>query len=192
MSRNALSPALSLGHALSKADKRVTQALFITGVSGCGKTTIGHLLSLRLGCTFLEGDAFHSAASIEKMATGQSLDDEDRWPWLDRVGDAASLAVQQGEPVVISCSALRRPYRDRLARSVSGQAAFVQLVADYDTVSQRLLSREGHFMSPSLIDSQFATLEPPQPDEKMLMLDATMQADILCDDICAWLARKRV
>lgn len=129
------------------------------GVTGSGKTTIGKLLASRLGWEFLEGDEFHSAANISKMTAGVALTDEDRLPWLKDISTAAQKLNRDGKNVVVACSALKEKYRDILGGS--GDTHFVWLRGTMDTIAQRLKGRR-HFMNPSLLTSQFETLETPQ------------------------------
>ncbi len=142
----------------------------VMGVSGCGKTTIGAGLAERLGIPFLDGDDLHPAANTAKMAAGIPLDDDDRWPWLDRVGDA--LARARGAGVVIACSALKRRYRDAL-RAHAPEVVFVHLAAPKEVVVERIAARTGHFMPAALLDSQYADLEPPGQDERCITVDVT-------------------
>jgi gluconokinase len=139
--------------------------IVIMGVSGCGKTSVGEGLSARLGIPYRDGDDLHPPANVEKMRAGIPLTDDDRWPWLDRV--AAVLA--KDAPVIIGCSALRRAYRDRLRAGAGGPVHFIYLAGSRDLIASRLSARTGHFMPPSLLDSQFALLEPPGPDEAQMM-----------------------
>lgn len=136
--------------------------LVVMGVSGVGKSTIASAVAGRLGWAFQEGDDLHSAASIAKMAAGVPLDDDDRWPWLERIADWIRAQQTSGQPGVVTCSALKRAYRDRLAEP---GVVFVQLDADRALIAERLGARQGHFMSASLLASQLATLEPLAPDE---------------------------
>ena len=136
----------------------------VMGVSGVGKTGTGTRLAEALGGRFVEGDDLHTPEARAKMAGGTPLTDEDRWPWLDRVGAALAEAEP---PVVAACSALRRPYRDRL-RAQAPDLVFLHLVADRALILERLLGRKGHYMPPSLLDSQFETLEPLGADERGL------------------------
>ncbi|MDX7953837.1 gluconokinase, GntK/IdnK-type [Lichenihabitans sp. Uapishka_5] len=134
------------------------------GVSGCGKTTMGEALAAALGLAFVDGDDLHPAANVAKMAAGTPLDDEDRWPWLDRVG--ATLADRSATPagIVIACSALRRRYRDRIRAATGSALRFIYLDAEEATMVRRLEARPNHYMPPSLVHSQFAALEPPHPE----------------------------
>lgn len=184
---------------MSSPDQRVQMppaaaryAIVVMGVSGSGKSTIGAALASRLGCQFLEGDAFHTPHSVAKMRAGQPLDDQDRWPWLDRV--AASLRDASGtEGVAIAaCSALKRIYRERLCRMAGIPLLFVFLdTTDQHELSRRLAHRSGHYMPTSLITSQLDTLEKPQPDERALTLSAGLSPDRACDVALEWILREK-
>lgn len=139
--------------------------IILMGVSGCGKSSVGAGLSQRLGIPYRDGDDLHPAANVEKMRAGHPLNDDDRWPWLDRV--AAVLAVDA--PVIVGCSALRRAYRDRIRAGAGGPVQFVHLTGSRAVIAARMAARKGHYMPPTLLDSQFATLEPPGPDEAIRM-----------------------
>jgi gluconokinase len=128
----------------------------VMGVSGSGKTTIGKLLAQRLGCEFLDGDDFHPPQNVAKMAAGTPLNDEDRWPWLE--GLNAKLRAR--ENAVLACSALKQSYRDVLARDIS-HCRFVFLNGTLELIRARLKQRQHRYMPASLLESQFATLEPP-------------------------------
>jgi gluconokinase len=132
--------------------------IIVMGVSGCGKTTIGEALAQRLGVPFVEGDALHPPANVAKMKSGKPLNDDDRWPWLDTIGERLSGA---GEGAVASCSALKQVYRDRLRKAVGGSLRFVFLDCSRPELKRRMAARTGHFMPPSLLESQLAALEPP-------------------------------
>src|SRR5215210_6705452 len=134
------------------------------GVSGVGKTTVAKGLSTILGWTFAEGDAFHPEANVEKMSSGQPLTDEDRWPWLRTIGDWMSQEIAAGRSGVVTCSALRRAYRD-LLREGRPEVVFCHLAAAEDLVATRIGARLDHFMPTSLLHSQYDTLEPLEPDE---------------------------
>lgn len=151
--------------------------IVVMGVSGCGKSSFGQALADRLGLAYVEGDALHSAGNVEKMRSGTPLTDADRWPWLDRV--AATLR----EPAVISCSALKRAYRDRIRHGAGGPVVFVHLVGDRALIAQRMAARSGHYMPASLLESQFAALEAPEPDEA-IALDIARPVDQLVDAAC--------
>ncbi|MEV4681961.1 gluconokinase [Streptomyces kurssanovii] len=143
----------------------------ITGVSGAGKSTVARQLAERLEVPFAEADDFHSPASIRKMASGVALDDRDRGPWLEAVGRWLRERDATGRGGVAACSALRRRYRDIL-RAACPAVTFFQLTADRTVLADRLGGRRGHFMPESLLDSQLATLEPLEPDERGALLDA--------------------
>lgn len=132
--------------------------IVIMGVSGCGKSTVGAALAERLGGTYVDGDDLHPAENIAKMSIGTPLQDTDRWPWLDRVGEA--LASRQ-ETSIIGCSALKRTYRDRIRTNVAEPVLFIHLSGTREEIAMRMRNRPGHFMPASLLDSQFAALEPP-------------------------------
>jgi gluconokinase len=136
--------------------------LIVMGVSGCGKSTLAAALGQRLGLQMVDGDDLHLAESVAKMRAGIALQDADRWPWLDRIGDYLAQAEAPGR--VVACSALKRVYRDRI-RSQAGDVCFVFLDGDFDLIEQRMRQRVGHYMQPGLLDSQFRTLEKPQADE---------------------------
>lgn len=152
--------------------------LVVMGVSGCGKTTLGAALAACLGAGFVDADDLHPPANRAKIARGEALTDADRWPWLDLVADA----LHDRAPVVVACSALRRAYRNRL-RSAGG-VRFLHLAASQEVIAARLAARQGHFMPESLLDSQYATLEPPGDDEAV-MLDARLAPDALLEQALA-------
>jgi gluconokinase len=132
------------------------------GVSGSGKTTVGELLATRLGVPFADADDLHSRANIALMAAGHPLTDEDRWPWLARVGAALSAAESTG--LVMACSTLKRSYRDAIL-AAEPRTRFVFLDGSRELLVDRLSHRHGHFMPPELLDSQLAALEPLESDE---------------------------
>jgi len=158
--------------------------LVLMGVSGSGKTTVGALLSARLRWRFEEGDALHPQANVEKMRAGQPLTDEDRAPWLRRIADWIDERLDAGEDGIVTCSALKRSYREVLARRGSG-VVFILLSGSREAIGRRLADRKGHFMPSSLLDSQFATLEEPGPDEPCLRVDVARAPDAIADDILA-------
>lgn len=163
-------------------------AIVVMGVSGSGKSTLGALLAARLDCAFLEGDTFHAPAAVARMQAGQPLSDADRWPWLDRVGAALAAEIGAHGVAVAACSALKRAYRDRLAGCLAAPMRFVLLDGDADTLHGRISHRAGHFMPPSLLASQLATLERPTIDEAALILDTGAAPDHLVATTLAWLA----
>lgn len=153
----------------------MTRAVVVMGVSGCGKTTLGAALAACLGWRFVEGDTLHPPANVAKMRAGIALGDEDRRPQLE--GVAQVLAEAQGAGIVVSCSALRRSYRE-LIRTRAGNVAFVLPVLDRDRLLERLARRQDHFMPPSLLESQLATLELPEPEERVILIDGTAATEV--------------
>ena len=133
--------------------------LVVMGVAGSGKSTLAAALSDKLGWVFAEGDDFHPKANVAKMSAGQPLDDADRWPWLDRIVEWTTGQDAQGHSKVVTCSALKRAYRDHLA-AAPGRPVFLHLVGSPELLEERMATRSGHFMPTSLLPSQFATLEP--------------------------------
>ncbi|MDQ8045702.1 MAG: gluconokinase [Solirubrobacteraceae bacterium] len=163
--------------------------LVVMGVSGSGKTTTGRALADRLGWPFQEGDALHPAANIAKMAAGTPLTDVDRAPWLAAVAARISSQLAEGGSGVVTCSALRRRYRDQLRGDhPAGAVRFVYLRAPAGPIHQRLADRTGHFMPASLLGSQVEALEPPDADEHALVVDALRPVGEQVDDVLAQLA----
>jgi gluconokinase len=162
-------------------------AVIIMGVSGSGKSTLGAVLAQALDCPFLDGDDFHDATAIAKMTQGQPLTDADRWPWLDRLGQAMNQALDSSETAVVACSALRRGYRDRLRAAISASTRFILLDVNLDELQRRLDQRTGHYMPASLLDSQLATLERPGADEAAITLTVGASPEQLRDVAQAWL-----
>jgi gluconokinase len=143
----------------------VTLRVVVMGVSGCGKSSVGEAMGVLLGIPYIDGDDLHPAENVAKMAAGVALTDADRWPWLDRV--AAVLAERA--PVILGCSALKRAYRDRIRAGAGGPVRFVHLAGSRAVIGARMAARTGHYMPASLLDSQFAALEPPGPDEAVTL-----------------------
>jgi gluconokinase len=164
----------------SKKAGEAPMAVIVMGVSGCGKSTVGAKLADALGCRFIEGDVLHDAAAVEKMRRGVALTDDDRWPWLDRIAHAAGDAIARDGTVVVTCSALRRAYRDRLRHAIQAPTQFVFLDNSRDEILRRLLARAHEFMPTTLLDSQFATLERPDRDENVVVLFSDASPDALC------------
>ena len=131
------------------------------GVTGCGKTTVGALLAETCGWDFHDADDFHPAENVAKMKSGAPLDDEDRRPWLERLNKFLLDSERQGKSLALACSALKQVYRDQLASGCAA-ARFVFLDGDIELIRARLAVRQGHYMNPKLLDSQFAILERPQ------------------------------
>lgn len=166
-------------------DERTTRRpplVVVMGVTGSGKTTVGHALADRLGVEFADADDFHSTASIAKMASGHPLDDDDRAPWLAAIGSWLAAHDEQG--AVVGCSALRRRYRDVL-RSAAPRLQLLHLTGDPAVLSRRVADRPGHFMPASLITSQLETLEPLEADEPGRAADLTHPVDDIVADFTA-------
>jgi gluconokinase len=159
----------------------------VMGVSGCGKTTVGAALAQRLRVPFVDADDLHPPANVTKMSAGTPLDDADRLPWLRAVG--AWLDEHAGSGGVTSCSALRRSYRDIL-REVAPDQVFVHLAGDREVMARRVAGRLGHFMPVALVDSQFATLEPLEPDERGVTVDVDQPVDALVEACVAALGAR--
>ncbi|MGQ3212063.1 MAG: gluconokinase [Shinella sp.] len=147
------------------------RAIVIMGVSGCGKTSVAEGLAAALSAAFIEGDSLHPAANVEKMSKGIPLTDDDRWPWLDTIGRAMADTLHDGKSVVVSCSALKAVYRDRLRQAAGGALAFVFLKGSRALLMARMAARRGHFMPASLLDSQLATLEDPSQEPGVVTVD---------------------
>jgi gluconokinase len=138
----------------------------LMGVAGCGKSSVGAALATALAIPYRDGDDLHPAANIAKMSRGEALTDADRWPWLALVGEALRAG-----PMIVGCSALRRVYRERITAAAGGPVCFVHLSGSRAVIEARMRARQGHFMPPALLDSQFKTLEPPEPDENAVTVD---------------------
>ncbi len=142
----------------------------VMGVSGSGKTTVSVLLSAALGCQFQEGDDLHPAANVEKMRSGTPLTDEDRLPWLRKIAEEIDGWRARGESGVLTCSALKRSYRDIIIGNRS-DVTLVYLKGSHDLIHRRMAARHEHYMPLALLDSQFATLQEPTPDEHPISVD---------------------
>ncbi|WP_329397436.1 gluconokinase [Streptomyces melanogenes] len=158
----------------------------VMGVAGTGKTTIGPLVAAALGVPYAEGDDFHPAANVAKMSAGVPLDDDDRWPWLDAIGRWAHGRAGLGG--VVSSSALKRAYRDRLRAAAPG-LVFLHLTGDRELIERRMGERRGHFMPTALLDSQFATLQPLEADEAGVAVDVAGTPEDITDRAVAALRR---
>ncbi|HET7491289.1 MAG TPA: gluconokinase [Bradyrhizobium sp.] len=156
------------------------------GVSGSGKTTIASRLAARLGWTFEDGDRFHPASNVAKMAAGHPLTDEDRWPWLQAIADEIDAVCRRSGHVVIACSALKRAYRDLLVHGRS-DVRIIFLNGTQALIADRLARRTGHFMPPGLLDSQFKTLELPKVDEKPVTVSIDAPVEAIVDEIVSQL-----
>lgn len=146
-------------------------AVVVMGVSGCGKSSVGEKLAEALHLQFMEGDALHPAANVEKMSKGIPLTDDDRMPWLDRIGEEMRASLEKSEGIIVSCSALKRLYRDRLRAAAGGNLLFVYLEGSRALLMKRMGERKGHFMPVSLLDSQLATLEVPTGEPGVVTVD---------------------
>lgn len=154
----------------------------VMGVSGCGKSSIGLQLASALHAPFLEGDNYHSYANVAKMTAGVPLTDSDRADWLLALHEEIHAARARQSSVVVSCSALKRRYRD-LLRSADPALRFAHLQGPREVIEARMQARPDHYMPPSLLDSQFATLEPLQPDEAGIVLDLRQAPAVLVQEI---------
>jgi gluconokinase len=152
------------------------------GVSGCGKSSVGAALGDIFGIPYRDGDTLHPPNNIAKMSAGVPLADDDRWPWLDLV----SATLRAEAPVIVGCSALRRVYRDRIRGGAGGPVIFAHLDGPRDLIAARMADRTGHYMPPSLLDSQFAALEPPAGESDAITVPITHAPE----DIAAFIARE--
>jgi gluconokinase len=168
------------------ARKRKT-AVVVMGVAGCGKSTVGQTLSRRLGWSFAEADDFHSAANVAKMSAGEPLTDADREPWLEAIGEWLQAHATTG--AVVTCSALKRRYRDAL-RSHAGDVWFLYCQGSFKLISARIAHRSQHFMPSSLLRSQFASLEPPGPDERAVYESVSQPPEQIVADFLAEVSRR--
>jgi gluconokinase len=150
----------------------------VMGVTGSGKSTVGEALAERMGAQFADADDFHSPENVAKMRSGVPLDDEDRWPWLRAIGEW--LHKHRALGAVVTCSALKRAYRDVL-REAAPDATFLHLDGDMETVRQRVANRPGHFMPASLVQSQYDALEPLGDDERGVVIPLDLPVDEIVD-----------
>ena len=157
-------------------------AVIVMGVSGSGKSTIGEALAKRLSWRYEDGDKFHPAGNVAKMAAGQPLTDEDRWPWLRAIADQIDRQRAAGVRSVIACSALRRVYRDILVHGRQ-DVRLVYLNGSQALIADRLSRRKGHFMPQGLLTSQFTTLEPPTADEHPVTVSIAAPVKTIVDDV---------
>lgn len=169
----------------SSADAR---HLVVMGVAGCGKSSLGQAAARQLGWRLIEGDDYHAPDSVRKMREGVALTDADREGWLDRLGQ---LMAAETAGVVLTCSALRRAYRERLRAAVP-DLRFAFMAIEPATARERVAARPGHIFPPSLVASQFQTLEDPSGEPGVLRLDATLPLDTLTDNVTRWLAGERL
>ncbi len=162
----------------------VVPVIVVMGVSGCGKSTVARLLAERLGLAFAEGDAFHPERNVEKMKSGLALDDADRQGWLQALADHLRQARQQGAGVVLSCSALKRVYRDVLREAAPG-LWLVHLVGDFALLRERMARRPDHYMPASLLQSQFQDLQAPGADEQAISVAVDLPLEAVLAAILA-------
>lgn len=160
--------------------------VIVMGVSGAGKTRIGELIAERLGCSFVDGDEFHSAANKEKMAQGIALTDGDRWPWLAAIRAAIEAKVRAGQSLIVGCSSLKRAYRDVLRGGAQGDGTvrFVYLKGSFELLHERLATRGRHFFNPALLQSQLDTLEEPGADEA-ITIGIELPPEAIVDEVIA-------
>lgn len=149
------------------------------GVAGCGKSTIAAQLAKRLNGEMVEADELHGASNIQKMESGEALTDDDRWPWLARVANAMT---ETSGPVFVSCSALRRAYRQSLSDNAGLPIGFIHLHAEQEVIAKRMSARQGHFMPESLLDSQYQTLELLEDDEHGVVVDIRQPVEAVVED----------
>ncbi|BCH65042.1 gluconokinase [Agrobacterium vitis] len=163
-------------------------AIIVMGVSGCGKSSIGEGLAKKLDVPFLEGDSLHPAANVEKMAKGTPLNDEDRWPWLQAIGDKMAAALREGQTIIVSCSSLKKSYRDLLREATGNLTAFIYLEGSKELLTRRMGERTGHFMPVSLLESQLATLESPKDEPCVVTVDIDRSIDAIVEAAAAGLS----
>lgn len=173
---------------MSPVEQPVVAAV-VMGVAGVGKTTVGEGVAQRLGWRFLEGDSLHGEANIAKMSAGIALTDEDRWPWLDRIADVVEEWRRDGTPGIVTCSALKQSYRDRI-RAGHDDVLFAHLDGPKELIAERMGLRTGHFMPTHLLDSQFATLEPPAGEPGVVTVDVALPVETLVDAIADYIMAK--
>jgi gluconokinase len=179
--------AAAVGGRMPAAAVPATPVLVVMGVSGVGKTTLAAAVAAELGWAFAEGDALHPEANVAKMAAGTPLSDDDRAPWLARVAGWIDDRIAAGEPGVVTCSALKRGYRDVLRRA---EVVFVHLTGPRALTAARLAARPDHFMPPVLLDSQLDTLEPLAPDEQSIDVSTALTRPEQLAAVTTWLGRR--
>ena len=163
-------------------------AVVVMGVAGCGKSALGRSLAETLGWQFIEADAHHPATNVDKMRCGVPLGDEDRAGWLAMLATELAAAAARGQTTVLACSALKARYRDQFRAAAPG-LRFAFLGLSREVAAQRVANRPGHYMPASLVDSQFADLEPPTGEPGVLTLDAVQPVDVLVKQTLEWLSR---
>lgn len=163
------------------------RVILVMGVTSSGKSTIGEKLAETLNWTFRDADSFHPAENVAKMSSGQPLNDDDRKPWLAAIADFIDASIRDNQPAIVTCSALKRVYRDVIIGGRS-HVRLVHLVGDKELIGERMAARRNHFMPTSLLDSQFATLEPPQADENPLDIAIAAEPEVIVHSIITQLA----
>jgi gluconokinase len=171
---------------LTAASHLFSEAVVVMGVASCGKTTIGEALATKLVVPFIEGDRLHGEANVAKMSSGTPLTDEDRWPWLARVGEA----LQGPGGKIASCSALKKAYRTAIVAAAKRPVLFVHLHGTEDVLAKRIAARKGHFMPASLLASQLATLEMPDDSEHAVTIDIDQEPQAIIAQALAFIAGK--
>lgn len=161
---------------------KATSIIVLMGVSGCGKSTVGRVLSETLGWPFRDADSFHPPENVAKMSSGQPLTDTDRAPWLGAIAHWIDARQAAGDPAIVSCSALKRRYRDVIVGTRAG-VHLVHLAGTMAVIEARMAARQDHFMPLSLLKSQFEALEPPGPDEHALVVDVAQAPDAIVAEI---------
>lgn len=165
--------------------------LVLMGVSGSGKSTVAGILAGALKWDLQEGDDLHPESNVQKMASGEPLTDEDRWPWLETIAEWIREHTEKEEPGIVTCSALKRRYRDVLAKGSGSDVVFVHLAGTKERISGRLNMRMDHFMPSSLLDTQMTTLEPIEPDENAIVVDVGPKPAKVAENIIDELERMR-
>jgi len=160
------------------------------GVSGSGKSTVAKKLAERLGWRFADGDDFHPASNVAKMSAGHPLTDDDRWPWLQAIADEIDRVAAADGQIVVACSALKRAYREVLVHG-RGDVRIVYLDGSQEMIAARMAARKNHFMPAGLLDSQFATLQPPGADENPISVTIDATVDDIVDAIVAKLPHRK-
>ncbi|NQV98444.1 MAG: gluconokinase [Rhodospirillales bacterium] len=165
--------------------RKTPPVLVFMGVSGCGKSTCGQLVARQLGIPYAEGDSYHPPENVEKMRSGTPLTDEDRAPWLMELSSLLATWVETGEGGVLTCSALKRRYREVLRGDygIGGDIRFVHLAGPFELIEARMSQRQNHYMPPGLLTSQFATLEEPAADEQVIRIDIKSTPQVLAAEV---------
>lgn len=177
-------------HAAHNLSINALAVVVVMGVSGSGKTTVGRLLADRLGWQYQEGDALHPPENVAKMSAGTPLTDADRIPWLHRIAARIDDWRSRGESGVVTCSALKRAYRDIIIGN-RPDVGLVHLKGSRELIGQRMAARQGHFMPTALLDNQFATLQEPAPEERAIVVDVGSTPVVIVDEVVRRLAERR-